>query len=153
MDKNKTQWRFSQIPTRRIFFTEDTTCGWGSNCVRYGSSCRYFANKVLAADVLPLPETPTAYLNNFSLIGIFNFLDHTKSPLDVIQKCLNLSPHLLLVTHRASYAGRQHSYAFGDEFASWLKNYLSNVLVTDLSIEDENMTPDYSYILISKIGH
>jgi hypothetical protein len=153
MDQDQIQWKFSQIPTRRIFFTEDTVSGWGSNCVRYGSSCRYFANQVLAADVLPLPEAPTAQLNNFSLIGIFNFLDHTKSPLDVIQKCLKLSPHLLLVTHRASHAGRQHPYAFGDDFATWLKEFLSNVLVTDLSIGDENLTPDYNYILISKVDH
>lgn len=141
-----------QPPHERVFLTEDTTLGWGSNCVRYGASCRYFTNQVLGATVLPLAEVSTDTGSRFDVIGIFNNLDHTTKPMDVLRRCVRLANHVLVVTHHASHAGRQHLYAFGAEFPIWLRSAINGVDVLDLSGEQgfKNLPQDYSYILISK---
>lgn len=141
------------VPTRRVFLTEDTTFGWGSNCVRYGGTCQYFSHAVLGADVIPLAEAMGNTSFRFDLIGIFNNLDHTAAPLDVIRKCLNLAPHVLVVTHRASHAGRQHLYAFNDDFPAWLSQALPDVRAGDLfaGTGQQALLADSNYILISKV--
>lgn len=148
--KAKDSWRNRELPTRRCFLTEDSSLGWGSNCVRYGASCSYFTQRVLAADVLPLAAATANSSSRFDLIGIFNYLDHTISPTAVVRECLELAPNLLVVTHRASQAGRQHLFAFGDDFAKWISQCISDAVVTDLSACNRGLSSDYLYILISK---
>ena len=148
--KRTDSWQKRDLPIRRCFLTEDTSRGWGSNCVRYGASCRYFTQRVLAADVLPLAAATANSSSRFDLIGIFNYLDHTISPAAVVRECLELAPNLLIVTHRASQAGRQHLFAFGDDFAKWISQCTSDAVVTDLSACNRGLSSDYLYILISK---
>lgn len=138
-----------QIPLNRKFLTEDTNIGWGVNCVRYGVNCRYFANRLLNADILPLTEFEKNVSNRFDLIGIFNFLDHSPDPLELIRRCLNISSSLLIVTHRASYAGRQHLFALNDSFSEWLKDNLLSTEVIDLSI-GYSLPEDHLYILLTQ---
>lgn len=109
--------------------------GWGSNCVRYGASCRYFARTVLDAHVIPINEADRTGLPRFDLIGIFNSLDHTTFPMDVIRRCLGLAEHVLIVTHHATLAGKQHWFAFSDDFAAWLGKSLEGI--TAESLHDE----------------
>lgn len=138
-------------PRLRYLLTEDTTKGWGSNCVRYGASCRYFANMTLGASVIPLNEIQPNGFPRFDLIGIFNSLDHTTYPLDVIRKSLEHSERVLVVTHKASQAGKQHLYAFGDDFTNWLNKTLKGITAEDLQNDlDEELHRDYSCILLSK---
>jgi len=87
------------LPARRYLLTEDTTRGWGSNCVRYGASCQYFAHTVLGADVIPLEEAHRTGAPKCNLIGLFNVLDHTAVPLDVLRRCLGLTDHILIASH------------------------------------------------------
>lgn len=138
------------MPKQRYLLTRDTHVGWGSNCVRYGASCRYFAHTVLGAHVLPMEDVYARGGLTFDLIGIFNTLDHTSFPLDVVRKSLQLARHVLLVTHHARHAGKQHSYAFGDDFARWLETSLDDVSAVDLYREIEPATHDNNYILLSR---
>lgn len=140
------------FPAKRVFLTEDTTRGWGSNCVRYGASCRYFASQVLDAEVIPLAEARAEPAFRFDVVGIFNNLDHTRAPVDVLRRCLELANHVLIVTHNASHAGRQHQYAFGAEFPAWLQSAVGGVDVFDLRHEPgfDALSHDYDCILVSK---
>ncbi len=141
----------SSLPARRSLLTQDTTKGWGNNCVRYGAGCRYFAHTVLGADVIPIDDVHRNGFLNFDLVGIFNILDHTTFPLEVIRKSLELSDKVLVVTHNAIHAGKQHLFAFGDDFAGWLDKSLEEISVEDLYSEvDAVGVRDYNYILLSK---
>lgn len=141
----------SSLPRLRYLLTQDTTKGWGSNCVRYGASCRYFAHRVLGADVIPMDEAQRNGFPHFDLIGIFNSLDHTTFPLDVIRSSLKLADHVLIVTHRATHAGKQHLYAFSDDFPEWLNKSLGGTLAEDMNIEvDVEGHRDYNIILLTK---
>lgn len=145
----KTRNYAHQAPLNRKFLTEDTNIGWGVNCVRYGSSCRYFANRLMDVDVLPLSEFERNFSYKFDLIGIFNFLDHITAPLEMIKRCLGASSNLLIITHRASHAGRQHLWAFSDRFPEWIRENFSYAEVYDLSI-GQDLPKDYQYILITQ---
>lgn len=138
------------LPAKRYLLTRDTTLGWGSNCVRFGATCRYFAQTVLGADVIPMEEIHRRAVLNFDLIGIFNNLDHTSSPLDIVRSALEMADHVLLVTHRAALAGKQHLYAFSDEFSVWLNQLLDGVSTKDLSSVMGADGKDFMYVLISR---
>lgn len=142
-------------PLRRVLLTDEATKHWGNNCVRYGFSCKYFAHRMLGAEVLPLnemidspgPEKDPA----FDLLGIFNILDHTGSPSEVLNKGLRLARHIVIATHHATLAGKQHLYAFDESFPAWLASQLKNATVEDLSDSMlENGKRIYNYILISR---
>lgn len=125
------------LPENRFLLTQDTTRAWGNNCVRYGASCRYYAGEVLNADVLPFEEAAQEVAcgdrERFDLLGIFNSLDHTSDPVKVIRKGLTMARHIVVATHHASYAGKQHQYAFDERFPQWLSTVLENAVVEDLT--------------------
>jgi hypothetical protein len=151
--RGKSSERMSDVgslPQRRYLLTRDTSIGWGSNCVRFGGSCRYFASTVLGASVLPMHEARSVAAARFDLIGVFNSLDHTAAPLEVIRELLQLSKHVLLVTHYAKHAGKQHWFAFSDDFSSWLREALPGVAVEDLVAEPDRGEETGNYILLSK---
>jgi hypothetical protein len=137
------------LPSRRHLLTLDTTRGWGSNCVHYGASCQYFAHTVLDADVVPVGEAHRS--ERFDLIGVFNSLDHTAFPAEVLRSLLDMSARVLLVTHSARHAGKQHQYAFGDGIAAWLTRIHPGVEVDDLGSEvDIENHRDYNYLLLTR---
>lgn len=137
-------------PERRYLLTQDTTTGWGSNCVRYGASCRFFAREMLDADVIPMDQAHRTEGVAFDLIGVFNSLDHTTYPADVLRKLLDMANHVLVVGHDARYAGKQHLYAFGDDFAAWLGGAFA-ASVEDLRDEvDLEGVRDYHYLLLTR---
>jgi hypothetical protein len=148
-DNAKLEAQPMSLPGQRWLLTQDTSRGWGSNCVRYGGSCRYFAHTVLDADVAPFDEICKNHVKRFHLIGIFNSLDHTSFPLEVIRHALKLANHVLIVTHRAAQAGRQHLLAFGDDFPQWLGRSLDGVEVADLRADADNLPQDCNYLLLS----
>lgn len=138
------------LPRRRYLLTRDTSVGWGSNCVRYGGSCRYFAQKVLGAEVLPFDEADRRAPGRFHVLGIFNSLDHTTYPLEVLRRAVAIADHVLLVTHHATLAGKQHWYALGDDFPGWLRGALPGIAVTDLRREVAGDDRSCNYILLSR---
>lgn len=139
----------SPLPKHRYLLTKNSTLGWGSNCVRYGGSCRYFSHLVLDAPPLPFDEVYRQRSHRFELIGIFNSLDHIGEPMGVIRRALDIADHVLLVTHQARRAGNQHLYAFSDNFPSWLTEVLDGVVATDLRAELETEDLDRNFILLS----
>lgn len=147
----KAQSAFSgSLPARRYLLTRDTSIGWGSNCVRFGGTCRYFANKVLGAAVLPLHEVHANGSYRFDLIGIFNSLDHTAFPMDVVRQSLQMTDHVLLVTHHARHAGKQHWFAFSEEFMAWLGMSLPGIRAEHLQSGHDPGEQDGNYILLSR---
>jgi|CXWL01.1.fsa_nt_gi hypothetical protein len=125
------------LPASRFLLTQDTTRAWGNNCVRYGGSCRYYAGQVLNADVLPFEEAAKEVARGdrerFDLLGMFNSLDHTSDPVGVIRNGLTMARHIVVATHHASYAGKQHQYAFDERFPQWLSAMLENAVVEDIT--------------------
>lgn len=138
-------------PARRWVLTETTTKGWGSNCVRYGASCQYFAHAVLDADVIPLQEACQGG-PAFDVISFVHTLDHTSFPLDVLRQVLGMARHVVIVMHPAAHAARQHLYAFGDDVAQWLTQTFAGVRVEDLSGEvDVDGREGYRYLLLTNV--
>jgi hypothetical protein len=140
----------ASLPSRRYLLTRDTSIGWGSNCVRFGASCRYFAHKVLGATVLPMHEVHGSNSYRFDLIGIFNSLDHTAFPMDVVRQSLQMADHVLLVTHHAKHAGKQHLFAFSDEFMGWLAKSLPDISAEYLQSSADPGEQNGNYILLSR---
>lgn len=144
----------SELPAQRVLLTQDTARAWGNNCVRYGASCRYYAARVLGADVLPFQEVVATAtggsVRRYDLLGIFNSLDHTSDPMAVIQGGLKIARHVIVATHHAAYAGKQHQYAFGEQFPEWLKTVLDGVAVRDLTDAMTDAGPrSVNYLLVS----
>ncbi len=144
-----------ELPTTRRLLTQGSAKAWGSNCVRYGASCSYFASKLLGADVQPFDENlrhvdkcPDQAVD---LLGIFDILDHTEDPMSVIINAMKIARHVVIVTHHAEVAGKQHLFAFHESFSSWLESTLNSARVTDLTPEMlASGHRDYIYLLISR---
>ncbi len=141
-------------PSIRLLLTQDTTRAWGNNCVRYGASCRYYANTMLGVDALPFCDTVDAVQVNgrVDLLGIFNGLDHTQDPVQVIRDALRMARHVVIKTHHAEFSGKQHQYAFSEKFPQWLNNVLDKAVVQDITGEMiGNGRRDINYVLISNL--
>lgn len=143
------------LPVKRALFTQETTKHWGNNCVRYGGSCSYYSSRILGADVLPFDEKLRLLTDGaeaeFDLIGIFNMLDHTNAPTEVLRDSLRLARNVVIVNHHASTAGKQHLFAFHDSFPQWLASTLDGAKVEDISaLLPQDSAKGYSHILISR---
>ena len=138
------------FPKRRYLLTQDTIRAWSNNCVRYGGSCRYFSARVLDAASIPFwgDAMEPASLD---LIGIFNALDHVDDPVAVLRRALVLSRRVVVRTHHAAMAGKQHQYAFDESFPAWLAAALPEAAVEDLTAEMLGSgRRDDNYLLLSR---
>ena len=132
-------------PKKMWLLTKDSSTFWSNNCVRYGNSCRYFAAKSFNVSVLPLEELTV----KVDLVGLFNVLDHTSEPLEVLKALFLRARAVLVVTHTAEQAGKQHLYAFADDFYVWLQSSLG-VTCEDLTAEISGSDmQDYNCTLIT----
>ena len=46
----------------------------------------------------------------YDVIGIFNYIDHSQNPLELIEKAKKVTDRILLVTHSPNKSGPQHRY-------------------------------------------
>lgn len=143
------------LPEKRTLLTQETTKRWGNNCVRYGGSCNYYSSRILGAEVLPFDEKLSIHTDGqpaeYDLIGIFNIIDHTNAPLEVLRSSLRLARHVVVVNHHASTAGKQHLFAFHHSFPNWLASTLKGVTVEDLSpFVGREVAGGYNFVLISR---
>jgi hypothetical protein len=144
------------VPKEMYLIKDDSLAHWGDGCIRYGKNCSYFSNKVL--NVTPMSygdqiiESKDKKFVKFDLISIFNILDHTREPKATLTNLLQMSKNLLIVTHAASLAGKQHKFAFGDSFSTWLALQFKSYRVIDITREiyGNNFAKD-NYILISTL--
>jgi hypothetical protein len=144
------------IPNKRVLLTKGSVKQWGNNCVRYGGSCSYYSSSVLDVDTISFDENLSLIekgeQDKHDLLGIFNILDHANEPLKVIMESLRLANNLIIVTHHADTAGKQHLYAFHESFAEYLSKVIdSSFSVNDISklVHDVNNNT-YRYIFICK---
>lgn len=147
--------QIGNLPTTRKLFLRRSTKAWGNNCVRYSASCTFYASKLLEAEVLPFGKGLCNITNNsessLDLLGIFNILDHEDDPLNIVVTSLKFAKHIIIVTHKAEVAGKQHLFAFHKSFPVWLQSILTDAYVTDLTHEMEKMGHyDYNCTLISR---
>lgn len=143
--------RTASVPTRQWLLTRDSSIFWSNNCVRYGNSCRFFATRSFGVSVLPVEEfAGDKAIDRLDLIGLFNVLDHTVQPIELLRVLMGKAKALLLVTHTAERAGKQHLYAFSDDFHAWLESELGNVICEDITAEAMGAkVRDYNCILIT----
>ncbi len=134
----------------KTLLTTDTSLSWGGNCTRFGKSCRALASSIFGADIVPLTEYSNQTSGLIDIIGVFNTLDHTRNPMQVLDKLTTIGRSIVLVNHRATSAGRQHSFAFANNLASYLQNRYANLNVIDLSGELEPPATKDFVILIHR---
>ena len=149
------------IPVERVLFTKGGVKSWGNNCVRYGGSCQYFSSKVLNTDIIPFDRGLNSIRKNthpkYNLLGIFNMLDHTDEPLNIVRDSLVLAENVLIVSHTPNMSGRQHLFAFDNSFSKYLATILDDkFIVSDLTESVYEGNPDayykhHNYILISRV--
>jgi len=138
-------------PEKKYLLTRDGSNIWGANCVRYGKSCKYFSSKVLDAAPIPLVDILGSDQIKFDLIGVFNVLDHYRDPITILKDAISISNNLIVVTHAAKTAGKQHLFGLGEHFFNFLSKELANTHhIEDLSTSMNDSS--YSYVLITQKG-
>ena len=147
--------RIESLPATRQLLLRGSTKAWGNNCVRYTASCSFYTSKLLEADVLPfgmgLLDLGKYSESTLDLVGIFNILDHTDDPLDIIATSLKIARHVIIVTHNADIAGKQHLFAFHKSFPVWLQSLITDARVTNLTYQMEKLGHHgYNCMLVSR---
>ena len=126
-------FRFEVTGLEKTLLTEDSLFRWGSNCNAYGQSCKYFAQKCLEVQILPI-EYGFEHKRTFDLIGIHNSLDHSTDPIGLLTKCLRMSPMVLITGHRNKASAKQHLFAFSDESIEKIAALIGDVSVLDVGL-------------------
>ena len=82
----------------------------------------------------------------YDLIGIFNYIDHTEDPLNLIEILKTISNNILIVTHEPRKSGPQHRFML-DEYTlvSMFKDY-GDVEILNIGDEFNN----YSAALVER---
>lgn len=119
----------------KILLTQETTLSWGGNCVRFGKSCRALAGSMYGMDIMPLSEFNCAENELIDIIGVFNTLDHTRNPIDVLDKLTSIGRAVVIVNHDSYDAGRQHGFAFSENLIHYLRERYRALKVIDLAGE------------------
>lgn len=97
------------------FLNEFSINRWSPGCSAYGRSCITTAHLSLNAKVVSVGGLSDLPNLHFDLVGIFNSLDHSDSPMQLLQLVSKKTKNVIVTVHRLSDAYLQHRFAFGDE--------------------------------------
>ena len=97
------------------FLNEFSMNRWSPGCSAYGQSCITTAHLSLKAKVVSVGGLSDLPDLHFDLVGIFNSLDHSDSPMQLLQLVSKKAKNVIVTVHRLSDAYLQHRFAFGDE--------------------------------------
>jgi hypothetical protein len=101
---------------------------WNLGCSRYGSSCGQVAMQTLDCEVVLLDDMLP---DSADMIGIFNSLDHVQNPLQLLRRCLEVAPRVVVGGHEPNRAKYQHPFALDAETLRRLGK-MNSFIVTDL---------------------
>lgn len=93
---------------------------WSIGCHSFGSSCYSMSSSALSATTLSVGQLRDLPDKHFKLAGIFNTLDHSDSPLDLLQLVARKSNFVLVTSHALADAHLQHSFAFSSDTVPWI---------------------------------
>ena len=102
--------RYNQSRHKRInltYINNDEIEFWGSNCKFNGIMCKDVLTRTIdKIEVVQIEKIKQRY----DVIGIFNYIDHSQNPLELIEKAKKVTDRILLVTHSPNKSGPQHRY-------------------------------------------
>lgn len=102
--------------TSRDFIPVQSSSFWGMNCTLFGNSCISTASTALGVDIVTYEQ-----FSNFSgpklydLVGVFNVLDHTDNPMNILRSCLTAAKAVICFGHDTTL-GKQHQFGLTREF-------------------------------------
>lgn len=94
------------------FLSEFSGNRWSLGCNAFGSNCLKMAKSTLDARILSTGQIRNLPDGYFDLSGIFNTLDHSDSPLEILGLVARKSKHVLVTVHTLEHAYLQHRFAF-----------------------------------------
>lgn len=97
------------------FLSEFSGNRWSVDCRAFGSSCVNMARSTLGASVISLGQLRSLPNSYFELAGIFNSLDHSDSPIELLDLVARKSRYVLVTVHTLKDAHLQHRFAFSSD--------------------------------------
>jgi hypothetical protein len=106
------------VPGERVLVVEPSSACWGTNCISRGVSCRSVAPELLDAAVVTSEDLRREALR-FD-VAVLTQLDHFFSPMQVLDRFLDISKLVVVLCHLSDRFTRQHLFAFGPGAAAYL---------------------------------
>lgn len=97
------------------FLTEFSGSRWSLGCRAFGSSCLTMMSATLNANLVSMGQFRDLPDGYFDLAGIFNSLDHSDSPSELLALVAQKSKWVLVTVHTLNDAYLQHRFAFSTE--------------------------------------
>lgn len=94
------------------FLTEFSGNRWSVDCRAFGSSCVNMARDTLGTRLISIGQLRNLPNGHFELAGIFNTLDHSDSPVELLELVARKSRYVLVTVHTLRDAYLQHRFAF-----------------------------------------
>ena len=102
-------------PVEITLLAEFSTNRWMVECRGYGMSCINAAGAALSATTISREQLNEIPANCFDLGGLFNTLDHSDQPLELLQMLTRTCKRLIFAGHSMREAHLQHRFAFASE--------------------------------------
>ncbi|NBT20644.1 MAG: hypothetical protein EBT17_00680 [Actinobacteria bacterium] len=99
-------------PAEVTLLAEFSTNRWMVECRGYGMSCLNAAGVALSATTISREHLKEMPANSFDLGGLFNTLDHSDEPLELLQMLTRTCKRLIFAGHSMREAYLQHRFAF-----------------------------------------
>lgn len=98
---------------RELSFLAEFSCNrWSVDCRAFGSSCVNMARNTLGTSLISIGQLRSLPNSYFELAGIFNSLDHSDSPIELLDLVARKSRYVLVTVHTLKDAHLQHRFAF-----------------------------------------
>lgn len=133
-------------PRKLYFLGEYSGTRWSIGCRSFGSSCYRMSSSTLGTTSLSIGQVRDLPDGYFGLAGIFNTLDHSDSPLDLLQLVARKSEYVIVTVHPLNDAHLQHSFAFSSDTMTRICEKL-NLDCNDISHQVEKTPHFLTYII------
>jgi len=117
--------RVQQPAVEITLLAEFSTNRWMVECRGFGMSCINAAGVAMSATTISREQMKEIPANSFDLGGLFNTLDHSDQPLELLQLLTRTCKRLIFAGHSMREAHLQHRFAFTSDTIPLLCEKLS----------------------------
>lgn len=120
-------------PDSITLFKDSTSNGWDYGCTSGGINCKHLVSNIFDVKLSSFDNDLTdKEEDQFDLIFLSHTLDHCSSPLKILQRSMELSQNIIIITHDIN-GGPQHKLFITFNFLKWVCEQNSDFKVYDIT--------------------
>lgn len=133
----------NKLKLEKFLILDHSSSCWGDGCVSKSINCKSIAQEIFDLKIYNLQEIKDKRFS-FDLFCLFNTLDHTSLPKEILEYALKNSKIVLILNHADPRVTKQHLFSIQESFLNYLNS--KKIFTFNISKKKNNTNKNIMFI-------